>query len=89
VGFVRQWWRGHARTPSPLVETIRASVIGDDEVMDKALRPPADHLRRLHRRRRRGPQVRKGADVSIDQAREAHRSDADGRGTTEGGDDQE
>ena len=55
----------------------------------RALRPPADHLRRLHRRRRRGPQVRKGADVSIDQAREAHPSDADGRGTTEGGDDQE
>jgi hypothetical protein len=62
---------------SPLVETIRASVIGDDEVMDGPY-GPADYLRRLHRRRRRGPQVRKGADASIDQAREAHRSYVDG-----------
>jgi hypothetical protein len=62
---------------SPLVET-RASVIGDDEMMDGPYRPRADHLRRLHRRRRRGPQVRKGADASIDQTGEAHRSYVDG-----------
>jgi hypothetical protein len=85
---VREWW-AQARAPtSALVETIRSSVIGDDQVMNGP-DGPADHLRRPYRRRRRGPQVRKGADVSIDQAREAHRSDADGRGTTEGGDDQE
>jgi hypothetical protein len=30
---VRQRWGGSARTKSPLIETIRASVIGDHEVM--------------------------------------------------------
>ena len=31
---MRQRWGGSARTKSPLIETIRASVIGDHEVME-------------------------------------------------------
>jgi hypothetical protein len=47
---VRQRWGGSARTKSPLIETIRASVIGDHEVMElpaaeQGLRVPDGHLR--------------------------------------------
>ena len=40
-------------TPSPLIETIRASIIGDDQVMRRPVRPAPGDLRRLHRLRPR------------------------------------
>ena len=44
--------RMHPEAQKRLIETIRASIIGDDQVIDGPLRPAPRDLRRLHRRGR-------------------------------------